>query len=215
MSDYTIYGIVDEKDDPTTVVYVGAARYPKSRMTRHWRQRYDKESPLNTWLRSLDRCPDYVVLTTCGLDERDDQERYWIAHYGFDNLLNVTTGGHGFDGKNYQLDPVSRARQIAAVKKALTGRTMSDETKARISAANTGKKRTPEAREKMRQAKLGKPLSEEHRRKLGDAHRGRVHTAAARANMSAAQRGKTVSDETREKLRQAWVRRKERMNSAT
>lgn len=207
MNDFKIYGIVNDDHD---VVYVGCAKNLKARIARHWRQRYDKETPLNQWLRTLDSTPDYIELETCTIDTRDEAECRWIAHYGFDDLFNVTTGGHGFDGKNYQLDPITRARQVEAVKRALTGVPKSAETKRKISAANTGKKRTPEAREKMRQAKLGKSLSEEHRRKLSASHRGIVHTPEARANMSAAQRGRKVSDETREKLRQAWIRRRAR-----
>lgn len=205
-----IYGLLD--DDGITVRYIGSTSHDlKSRLHAHWYQRHNTNSPVRLWLQSRSTMPTGIQFEECDTKDEAKIEAKWIIFFGLDNLLNVIPGGYKFNGTNYQLDPVSRARQVAAAKKALTGRTMSDETKARISAANTGKKRTLEARQKMRQAKLGRPLTDEHRQKLSEAHRGIVHTAEARANMSAAQQGKQVSDETREKLRQAWVRRKARM----
>jgi hypothetical protein len=53
------------------------------------------------------------------------------------------------------------------------GKKHSEETKQKISAAHSGRKRSPEQCENIRKAQLGKILSEEHRRKLGDATRGR------------------------------------------
>jgi group I intron endonuclease len=49
---------------------------------------------------------------------------------------------------------------------------MSDETKAKIATANTGMKRTPEARQNMSEAHKGKVLPPEQRKKISDANKG-------------------------------------------
>lgn len=49
---------------------------------------------------------------------------------------------------------------------------MSEETKAKISAANTGRKRSIEARQNMSNAHRGKTLTPEQRKKISDANKG-------------------------------------------
>jgi hypothetical protein len=82
-------------------------------------------------------------------------ERDLIAFYGRKDLgtgilRNMTDGGDGV------VNPSSH-------------------TKEKISKANTGKKRTKEAREKMSKARLRKGISEETRRKISEATRGENH----------------------------------------
>ena len=50
--------------------------------------------------------------------------------------------------------------------------------------------RTPEAREKARQALIGHTTSEETRRKISEANRGREHSAETRAKLSASSKGR-------------------------
>ena len=86
----------------------------------------------------------------------------------------------------------------------LRGRTVSEETKRKISEKKKGKKQSQETIEKRRKstignpklkANLGKRLREETKRKIGEASKGR--------NV-----GKYHSEETKQKMREAWVRRK-------
>ena len=86
----------------------------------------------------------------------------------------------------------------AKISAALTGRKgkpISDDHKARISQANRGRKHSPEAIAKMRAAASGRvppPLAEEARKKIsaarmGNSHwKGRKHTSEAKARMRAA-----------------------------
>ena len=90
------------------------------------------------------------------------------------------------------------------------GRRQTEETRAKISAANSGenhpmygKKLSEETRAKMSEAQKGKKLSEEHRAKLSEALKGRRHTEEARAKLSEANKGKKLSEETRAKLSEA------------
>lgn len=82
-------------------------------------------------------------------------------------LTNLTEGGHGVSGL------VVTPEQRAKISAALTGRTGFQHTKsskAKISAANKGRKRTPEAIQKMRYAaKRRGPVSDETRAKLSAA----------------------------------------------
>jgi hypothetical protein len=98
---------------------------------------------------------------------------------------------------------------------ALTGRVLSQETKARMSAAKLGNKgragqvHTPETLAKMSAVKKGKPKSAEHRARLSAVNMGRVyvaaHTAETKAKMSAARKGRPMSDEHKAKLRAAGL----------
>ena len=70
-------------------------------------------------------------------------------------------------------------------------RTLSDETKHKISASHVGKTHSEEARRKISEgnkgrvsAMKGKHLTEETRKKLSDAHKGKKHSAEARRKMS-------------------------------
>ena len=75
---------------------------------------------------------------------------------------------------------------IKAIKKANTGRKLSEEHRRKMSLSRTGKKR--------------KPRSEEHARKIGLANKGRKASEEERRNNSLAQSGKTLSNEHRQKI---------------
>lgn len=93
-------------------------------------------------------------------------------------LCNLTDGGDGEAGR------VLTAEHRAKIGIASSNR--SAETRAKISASNTGKKH-----------------SAEHRAKIGDAVRGRIKSAEERAKLSASRKGISPSEKTRAKLRAA------------
>ena len=80
------------------------------------------------------------------------------------------------------------------------GKHLSDDTKKKISDANIGKNVSEETRKKIGDIHRGKKLSEEHRQKLSISHMGYKRTAESIEKTSAAHRGKTVSEETRKKM---------------
>ncbi len=83
---------------------------------------------------------------------------------------------------------------------------MSEATKAKLSAANSGQKRSPEFGKKISAAKRGVPLSPEHRAKISAAKRGAVASPEQRAALLRYARGPR-SAETRERMgaaRSAW-----------
>jgi hypothetical protein len=96
----------------------------------------------------------------------------------------------------------------------MTRRKMSEETKAKISAAKRGIPKTAQERANMSKAKM--TMSDETKAKLSAAKKGRpisdetrkkrigiMSTVSARANMSAAQLGKPKTQETKDKMSKA------------
>lgn len=82
----------------------------------------------------------------------------------------------------------------------IIGNHHSEETKAKISIANTGKIRSEEAKAKMSAAQTGKVLSEEHKAKISLSEKGRVFSEETKAKISASKVGHSVSEENRAKL---------------
>lgn len=116
------------------------------------------------------------LLTYTSQDEQTalEKERELIAEFGRrvlgeGSLYNLTSGGQGTSG--YKL---------------------SDETKAKISAANSGKKPTEETRAKLRAARARQPT------RVGK--KGYKHTEETKAKISAAKKGKTHSEEHKSKI---------------
>ena len=74
------------------------------------------------------------------------------------------------------------------------GKTFSEETRSKISAAKKGKFLSEDTRKKMSETKKGKkrmPFSEEHRRKISEAKKGKVRSEDTRMKISEAIKGKT------------------------
>jgi hypothetical protein len=106
---------------------------------------------------------------------------------GYGTLVNMTDGGDGVTS----LSPKSRAKIGAANK----GRRHSHEAKAKIAAASTGrvspnKGKSPsiETREKISAAGKDRPHSLEHRKKIGAAQIGKKLSPETRAKISASRK---------------------------
>ena len=82
----------------------------------------------------------------------------------------------------------------------------STETKATMSKAHLGLKRSPESIEKTRQAHLGSKMSKETKAKMGKSGLGRVTTSETKKKQSKSHLGHVTSKETREKLRKAQLK---------
>jgi group I intron endonuclease len=87
----------------------------------------------------------------------------------------------------YNIDPSAERKFI------------SDETRAKISAGNSGKTRSDAVRRKISASLKGHPLAEETRKKM----MGRTHSEATRAKIAAAGRRRKHSPETRARLSRA------------
>ena len=112
-------------------------------------------------------------------------------------LRNMTDGGEGASG---MIKTEETRRKLS---RANSGKTLTVEQKQRISEVQRGKKRSPmpiEVREKISAVTKGRVVSEETREKLRIINIGKRHTEEAKEKISAAHTGRVVSEETRRKL---------------
>lgn len=101
----------------------------------------------------------------------DEWEKYYIEKYdSFYNGYNCTLGGCGTRGYKHTDETKKELSKKLKGKpspiKGKPGKPRSEETKQKISKANTGKPKSEETKRKLSEALKGKPLSEEHKRKL-------------------------------------------------
>jgi group I intron endonuclease len=90
-------------------------------------------------------------------------------------------------------------------------RLLSEETKAKIGAANKGKVHTDESKAKMAAARMGKVLSGEHKAKLLVVNTGRTFSEEHKAKIGAANKGKVHTDESKAKMAAARIGKPGRM----
>lgn len=191
-------------------VYVGSAKSLHRRLSEHRRklERGDHENDRlqQAFTKYGKAAFDFVVLEH--VEERAARlarEQHWIDFY---KCAERTIG--------YNIYPIAgspagtkhteaaRAKMRAAAK---TKPPISDETRARISKARTGIKKTPEQIEKHRQALIGYRHSDETKAKVSLAGKGRKHSPESIEKRAAAHRGTKRSDEARAKMAESARRR--------
>jgi len=91
--------------------------------------------------------------------------------------------------------------QREAVRRANTGKIMSEETKLKISKSKKGKKQSPTHVENNRKARLGKKLTAEHASNISKALKGKPHSPEHNAKVG--RKGRMFSEEWREKMSEA------------
>jgi len=179
-----IYALSDPRN-PSAIRYVGkTSSLVKKRLGEHlaYARKTKRTSHLVNWLRQLmaEGVLPVIALIDKGIGDWEAAECFWIAQYrqqGYD-LCNATDGGEG----------------------ASPGRVVSQETRAKLAAANLGKKASDEARQRMSAARQG---------------RGPVLTADSYAKMSKTKTGRpglkpspeTVANRTA-KIRLTWAKKK-------
>lgn len=113
-------------------------------------------------------------------------------------LTNMTIGGEGVCGLTHSEETRRALSEISS--RTLIGRPVSEETRAKMSAAHAGRnKGVPNPEHSVRLK--GRKHSTEHKAKISESGKGRKHSPEALAKMAAARIGRKASPETREKLR--------------
>jgi len=155
---YVILNLVNGK------VYVGSSKYVNGRLADHKillaRGIHGNAHLQSAWNKHGSAMFSFEVLRECPEDELLEQEQF---HMDILDSMNPALG--------YNLKGAERVRELG------------DETRAKMSAARTGKTPSPEARAKMSAAGKGKPKSSEHRTALRVANQRYEHRAAISAAM--------------------------------
>lgn len=151
-----------------TVRYIGKANDPKHRFLEHLWYSVKFQSHLGCWLRSLlsqGEKPNLVILREIPDSHwQISEERYIRLAKGLGmSLVNGTEGGEGLHNPSTE----TRAKISAAVSARNRGRTVSLETRKKLSSASRGKPMSLESRKKLSAAGRLRTQSEESRRKIG------------------------------------------------
>jgi hypothetical protein len=187
--------VLHRKSNPKDIRYVGITNHDDVR--KRFMAHLDKTKsgvnrPVNDWINKY--YPDIDVTKIASLEtweEACEQEIALIAKLkkqGY-KLLNMTLGGDGSVG----LKDSEETRKKKSL--ALTGREVTQETRAKISKANSGKKRSLEARKKMSSKKVGRKLSKKHKENISLAGKGRKVSLETRKRISDALAGKKFTAE--------------------
>lgn len=97
------------------------------------------------------------------------------------------------------------AREAARI--ANTGKYVSPETRAKISAAKKGKKHSPEHVKNNSLAQTGKVLSSEHKTKISSSLSGRTLSESHKKNVGEKMKGRIMNDEWKKKMSEAAKKR--------
>lgn len=204
-----IYGLCDPR--------TGALRYVgKTQIGMETRRRTHVSNAKGTalhqrcsaWVKSLLSIglePEAFEIETvpAGLDWKAS-ERHWIAYLRFVgcDLVNHSLGGDG--GHGAVRSETTRARMAAA--QIGRKRELSPEARFRMGASTRGKKLPAEVRAKMAAARTGKkksPHTEETKRKLSELNSGkpgRKHTEEAKRKISMAHSGRKMSSDQKQEI---------------
>ena len=120
-----------------------------------------------------------------------------VAPHGY----NLTYGGEG--GIPSEETRQKRSKSLKGKPSHNKGKTLSEETRRRMSEAKKGYKVSQETRAKISKVHKGKTLSEEHRQKIIESNTGRKHSDETRRKISEGNKGKTHSIESRRKISEA------------
>lgn len=125
-----------------------------------------------------------------------------------------------------RLENLQLLTQRDNARKALLGRKLSEETRAKLSVSHKGKtpwlgkKHTEESKRKMSNTKKGRKITEEQKAKISATLKGRPRTEETKAKIAATlkghipwNKGKTHTEETKAKMRAAAKARREREKS--
>ena len=116
------------------------------------------------------------------------------------------------NGYKIDQEPYYKTVSVIGLTGTNKGRKLSEEAKAKMSAAAKGKKKSEETCAKMSAAKKGRIVSDEARAKMSESHKGQKKSEETCAKMSAAKKGRIFSEEHKAKMRAAqkeyWKKRK-------
>ncbi len=195
-----IYALIDPRDG--VIKYVGKSYDPQERLKGHLKNCKRTVTLKNRWiakLKSLDLKPSIQILEEVLESEWEDRERYWIKELQNQGYL-LKNGDRGGKGRSSYVTSEETKRKISL---ANTGKRVSSETKRKISLANTGKKRTKEQKARIGLTSLGRTHTLETRQKMSQSRLGVPKPNGFGKKISKAHEGRAFSKETRQRMSQA------------
>ena len=163
---------------PSGKIYIGQSRNLKGRYKLYKSEHCVKQAKLYASFKKYGfEKHSFVILEFCSLELLNEKEKYYISLYDTFNSkhgMNLTSGG---DSK----------------------RTISEETKVKISKGNKGRKR-PDLSAMNKERCTGVPLSKDRANKLGLLMLGKKHSAETKEKMSKARMGYKHSEEAKNKI---------------
>lgn len=177
MSDVFIYGLLDPNTGKCR--YVGKANNVEERYYHHLKESKKKNLYKHNWIQQLlrqDKKPELKILEVCNELNWVEKEIWWINYFKKkkQTLTNLTKGGDGVF--LFKKGPVSEETK-RKISKTLMGHSVSEETRRKMSIRRNkwletnppiqlGRKQSKESRKKMSEALTGRKLSPEHRNKV-------------------------------------------------
>lgn len=165
-----IYKIVNTVNG---LVYIGSSNC----IQRRW---YEHKSTLNrnvhgndylqkAWSKYGAEAFEFHVLENCEVCDLVAREAHWINEY---DAFNRNKGYNLTDTERRSLSEETKAK----LSKAHKGKKLSEETKRKLSELNTGRtfSLSDEAKRRISEAKKGMTFSDEHRKNLSKAHKGKT-----------------------------------------
>lgn len=193
---YAIYKITNLVNNK---LYIGKARHVKHRWYKHLSAARTKK--LNDYFylhRAINKYGGHnFIIETIAMCENEEgalsAETFYIKLYNTQNRdigYNLTSGGDGASG--YKCSEETKAK----ISKANKGRKHSIETRKRMGDAHRGSKRTEETKKKMRISRAKQaPMTDEIRNKISEAHKGKILTEEHKTKISKNNKSKILTEE--------------------
>jgi hypothetical protein len=193
--------------DKNEVFYIGIGGFDKREPLNSYKRAFSNRNRNYHW-HNVVNITDYIVdiiLDNLTFEEAIEKEIEFVKIYGrkdleVGTLVNMTDGGEGH--KTFSEESINK------IKKSLTGRILSDETKQKISMKSKGlPKHTEEYKKEVGDRmlgnlyRLGKKLSESSKDKLSKSRKGKKHSDETKSKISKSKTGKKVSEEEANRLR--------------
>lgn len=207
----TVYTLSSTRDE--AVRYVGqTVQVPAARLRQHRSDAMRRhKTPVQKWIARevQDGFEIRMAVVATGAVLHDaEREQIALHRASGHRLLNLTDGGEGTPGwrgnAGRKRPDLAQRNRLAAGK---PGHAISEESKAKISAAKRGRKQPHLIEANKRRAGLsGHKHTEESKAKIGAAHRGKVTSEETRRKIGAANAGRKLSPEQVAALRAAHRR---------
>lgn len=202
---WSIYTLSDPATNEIRYVgYTTQTLYRRLRGHIHHAKAYGR-GKVRLWILEVLAAKELPIISLLEAGEGDgwaEAERRWIKHYRDllgDRLVNQATGGEGVPGYCFSAE----ARRRISEKN--SGKKLTPEHKEKWIAAavkaNTGRKRTPEQTEKIVSKLRGRPRPAEVWEKCRAASKGRIVSIETREKIRKYHTGLKASAETRDKMR--------------